>query len=251
MGKLSGEATVGLLFEVVVGILERLRVREPYLIWGLFAIGLLLIGDTIIRGEWANKIAPPLPRRKRRMLWGCLAVFVFFCFGFWIHSKIRQPEEPSPKEQSISVVPKEHHAQLAITMTEWGSKARGKIYAVVTIEPPPPNNLPFHLLLICRVVDNTLDEIEDTQIETSSLRSVSGQTIEMVVSQRFLERAYEFKTVRVILVILPGVIESGQILNLSDVTRLGGQIAGNSTFTPSINKQVIEKSNAVPYQPVI
>lgn len=74
MIKLSGEATIGLFFEVLVGILDHLHVREPYIIWGLFAAGLFLIGDSIIRGEWAEKITDPKKRIARRTLYGAFAL---------------------------------------------------------------------------------------------------------------------------------------------------------------------------------
>jgi hypothetical protein len=70
MSRLSFEATLGLVFEVIVGILDHLHVRDPLIIWGLFVVGLLLIIDSIIRGEWAEKIENPQLRLKRRLLWG-------------------------------------------------------------------------------------------------------------------------------------------------------------------------------------
>jgi hypothetical protein len=41
-------------------------VREPVIIWGLFVVGLALIGDSIVRGDWAKKIANRKARAMRR-----------------------------------------------------------------------------------------------------------------------------------------------------------------------------------------
>jgi hypothetical protein len=109
MPKLSGEATIGLLFEVVVGILDRLHFREPLFIWGLFAVGLLLIGDGIVRGDWANEISDPRVKRQRRFLYGGLAAICLFAFGCWIFVRLR---ERKPDQATASPRPAPN-AQLA------------------------------------------------------------------------------------------------------------------------------------------
>lgn len=88
MTKLSTEATIGLALECGLAILERLHVREPLIIWGLFVMGLLLIFDSIIRGEWAEKIADQSRRRKKRTRMGTIAGVVFIFFGWWIYVRM-------------------------------------------------------------------------------------------------------------------------------------------------------------------
>jgi hypothetical protein len=147
---------------------------------------------------------------------------------------------------TISAVPKEHHAAPEITMTQWGCLTNGRMFADVQVNPPIPSNAPFHMMLIWRVVDNAIDELEDVQIEKSTLRSMSeaGQTIELAVSQDFLQRAYRLKMVHVILVVLPGAVAPAQIMKLSDVTRLGGQIGITNGFVPNVHVTIEKKGNA-------
>lgn len=88
MVKLSTEATVGLLFEVAVGLLDHLHVQEPLIIWGLFLVGLALIADSIIRGEWAEKISDPKVRTRRRVVYGVVAFLCLSVFGWWIFARL-------------------------------------------------------------------------------------------------------------------------------------------------------------------
>jgi hypothetical protein len=138
-----------------------------------------------------------------------------------------------------------HEAKPTITMTRYGSLPNSKMFAVIKVESPPPIDAPFHLLLICRVVDSTVDEMEDPRIEKSSLRTITGQTIEMTVSHDFLERAYKFKFVNIILALLPDGVDPSKIVKLSDVPLLGGQVAINNGFVPTVYP-VAKPKNASP-----
>jgi len=101
MSKLSTEATFGLGFEVLLAILDHLHVREPVLIWGLFVFGLVLICDSILRGEWAERITDQRKRRKRRALWMLVAIVVFLAFGFWVHGRLRI--EPQSQKRPLTL----------------------------------------------------------------------------------------------------------------------------------------------------
>lgn len=105
MAKLSTEATIGLGAELLLAILERLHIREPLFVWGLFALGLLLIADSIVRGEWAEKIADPVRRRKKRIRMGVIAGLAFALFGWWVFVRMQNPSET----QEVMVTPP--HAQ--------------------------------------------------------------------------------------------------------------------------------------------
>jgi len=83
---------------------------------------------------------------------------------------------------------------------------------------------------VTRVQDSSKDEMEDTTIEKSTTLPMAGQTIELGVTQDFLQRAHQWKFVRVILVLLPSTAQSDQISKLSDVLKVGGQIAVNNSF---------------------
>src|SRR5258708_1355482 len=168
--------------------------------------------------------------------------------GYWLLLKherhLAKSHLPNPPDNGASITPVPlHSARPTITMSEYGSEPGSKIYATIRVESPPPSDAPFHLLLATRVQDSTVDEMEDTQIGKSSLLPVTGQTIEVVVPQRFLERAYQLKFVRVILILLPAPIQSDQIAKLSDVIRVGGQIAINNSFVMRV-LPVVPKAGA-------
>jgi hypothetical protein len=78
MFKLSIEGTVGLLFEVVLGILDHLHVREPVVVWGLFIVGLLLISDSIIRSKF---------RKAGKIVGMAIVALAFSLFGVWIFGR--------------------------------------------------------------------------------------------------------------------------------------------------------------------
>jgi hypothetical protein len=54
---------------------------------GLFALGLILISDAILRSEWVSKLETRVARNKRR-LYGIMPVFILFgLFGWWIFGR--------------------------------------------------------------------------------------------------------------------------------------------------------------------
>ncbi|MGA8153599.1 MAG: hypothetical protein WB952_21790 [Terriglobales bacterium] len=100
MTKLSTEATIGLAFEIILAILDHLHVKEPIIIWGLFVVGLVLIGDSISRGEWAEKITNRKARIRRRIVWGAGTGIAFLVFGLWVRTRLLTIETPASPEQS-------------------------------------------------------------------------------------------------------------------------------------------------------
>jgi hypothetical protein len=84
----------------LLAILEHLHIREPLLIWGLFIVGLLLIADGLIRGEWAKEIVDPRHRRKKRIWYSVVGVVCFLLFGLWVHSRLKQDRVVTAKSDS-------------------------------------------------------------------------------------------------------------------------------------------------------
>src|SRR6202035_261608 len=112
MAKLSTEATIGLALEFGLAMLERLHLWEPLLIWGLFGGGLVLVFDSIIRGEWAERIADPARRRKKRIRMGVIAGLMFTLFGWWVFARtqstsetqevmVSTPQHPQPQQPEV------------------------------------------------------------------------------------------------------------------------------------------------------
>lgn len=152
--------------------------------------------------------------------------------------------DTSPSPDTTDTRP---HGSATITMPRdgwmewWGSLPGGVIRVIARVEPFIPYRLHLHLMLICSIQDNTVDEMEDARIEKSSMFSVTEETrlvMEMPVSQEFLKRAYPDKTVHVSLVLLPNPLTSDQISKRSDVGRLGGTLLVTNGFVMHIKRRV-------------
>ena len=133
-------------------------------------------------------------------------------------------------------------------MTEWGSKPPNIAYAVTNVAPIVPYGSHFHLMLICRVVDNTIDEMADTRIEKSAIFSITQAqlALEMPMSQDMMKRTLPHKMVHIALVLLPDGVNADQVKKPSDVTALSGQILVTNSFSPSVQQQIIRKPEPHP-----
>lgn len=89
MPKISLEGTIGLILEVALGILDHLHVQEPFIVWGLFLLGLGLISDAIIRSDWVCNLETIGARNKRRALGMVPVLIAFALFGGWIYGRSR------------------------------------------------------------------------------------------------------------------------------------------------------------------
>src|SRR5262249_31841602 len=109
-------------------------------------------------------------------------------------------------------------------MAEWGAKPPNIVYVVANVGPFVPYKEHFHLMLICRVLDNRVDEMEDSLIERSAFFSASRAqlTMEMTMSQSLMMRAAEHQPemMHVALVAFPSEVQPGQVSKLADVARL-------------------------------
>lgn len=100
MPRLSIEATIGIGLEIVLGILDHLHVKEPLIVWGLFALGFLLISDSILRSEWASSSGHKWSR-MRRSIYGMSPVIIFFSlFGWWIFGRNKVVVPPQVTAQA-------------------------------------------------------------------------------------------------------------------------------------------------------
>jgi hypothetical protein len=90
--KLSTEAKIGIGFEITLAILDRIKIRDPYVLWGLFLAGFALLADSIIRSEWARQPTERVSRIRRRMWPMIMATVCFAGFGYFIFD--HSTEEP-------------------------------------------------------------------------------------------------------------------------------------------------------------
>jgi hypothetical protein len=217
---------------VILYLMEKAAVK---LTW-IFGVGWLSIGAAAlylvlnIPWVWADATTAMRVWRICLVCSGSLLLVGYGAIKIW-------PKDAIGEARAIEMPggrPPVHEANPIITMTSYGSLPNSKMFAIVKVESPPPIDAPFHLLLICRVLDSTVDEMEDPRIEKSSLSPLTGQTIEMTVSQDFLKRAYALKFVHIILVLLPDGVDPNKISKLSDIPLLGGQIVINNGFVPTV-----------------
>lgn len=99
--KLSVEAFLGLLIEVVVVILDHLHVRNSFIIWLFFGIGLLLLLDAVIRSDWAlEKVGR---ERRNRRVWASVPIVVLgLVIGTWIYNRSKQIESGGEDKKELS-----------------------------------------------------------------------------------------------------------------------------------------------------
>jgi hypothetical protein len=105
MPKISWEGTVGLLLEITVGILDHLHIAEPQIIWGLFALGFVLLSDAVIRSDWASKPADSNVRRRNRTLGMLPVIFGAIIFGLMIYAR-GKVENGTVTESQTAVKPR-------------------------------------------------------------------------------------------------------------------------------------------------
>jgi hypothetical protein len=76
------------------------------------------------------------------------AMLYFSLIGIQIRTQYKQ-------DHPVQIDPHEHKAGMTISFTGWGSLPPNKVFATINVEPAPPQNAPFHLLLVCRVAEIT------------------------------------------------------------------------------------------------
>lgn len=125
MPKLSWEALVGIVLEIVVEILNELHVREPVIVWGLFIVGLVLLLDAIVRSNW----------RKRRKFIGVVAMLAVG-FGFGLLINAREKAEATVNE-SNPALPESATVSPAVPRPDLGTSRKPHRGAVPTKKSQP------------------------------------------------------------------------------------------------------------------
>ncbi|HZR31651.1 MAG TPA: carboxypeptidase-like regulatory domain-containing protein [Terriglobales bacterium] len=166
---------------------------------------------------------------------------------------LQVPLEPLSPRAPVKHTDSAHFGEVNIKMprdgwmAEWGAKPPNVVRVVARAEPFLPYRGAVHLMLICRVVDNTIDEMQDTAIEKSVLFSPTQAQfeMEMTLSQSFLQRAstHAPQMAHVSLVFLPRNANPANILKLADVERVGGSILITNGFGLALASQIERTGN--------
>lgn len=120
MPTVSFEGASGIVLALVIVVLDQLGVKNPYILWGAFALAAVVSVDNAVRGDWANKITDAGIRRRKRGLWCFLILVGFALFGYWIVAQVR----PEPFAGNIQVDP---------TTVKFGGVPVGKVSTIAAI----------------------------------------------------------------------------------------------------------------------
>ena len=118
-------------------------------------------------------------------------------------------------------------------LATWGTAPPNKMGVVVDTNKLLDKQKSYHLLLVGRPADHTLDAKRDTGIIKSSIFGIAGGLLPMeaVISQEQLQRmANNGGWLEFYLVILPKDIEVDQIKVLEDAENHGGQVLESHSF---------------------
>jgi hypothetical protein len=234
MPRLSVEATIGLGFEIVLAILEHLHVREPIIIWGLFFVGLLLIGDSIVRGEWAQKIVDNRSRKKRRAFYLALTMVCFIAFGWFIFVRTQSKEHVIDPTDASTINDKE----FLDTVNAWGVQAPpagstgGEGYEDINTTRLLPFRDKYDLMLAARVHDTHLSAFKDSNIQKSNLFPIptpppDTMRITVILPSPFLASRLSAGSngeMEFHLCLIPHSLDASTIVNLDDITGRGGHV---------------------------
>ena len=209
---------------------------HPYFSLGAFT-GATILGawawyDYRIKKEPAGFVGTPENKRRYQLQAICaavsaiiLVVAVPIVYGHYRTPKVipKSPVTPSDKVQVEFKMP------LTGWMTAWGSKPPDIAYATVNAEQFLPYKEHMRLMLICRAVDDTVDELQDEDIQKSSVftPTQSVMNMEMHLTQKLMTKAATYsplQMVHVALILMKQDLDTGKIKKLADVSSLGGNI---------------------------
>jgi hypothetical protein len=80
MPKMSYEGLVGTVMTLIIVVLEQAGVRNPYVLWGAFALAWGVCVDAVIRSAWT----------KRRKTWASITILILYgLFGIYLIRQLR------------------------------------------------------------------------------------------------------------------------------------------------------------------
>jgi hypothetical protein len=176
-------------------------------------------------------------------------------------TKAEQPTTAQPNNRTPQTMPNgmsvEFHMPPSGWMTAWGSKPPDVAYAVAEATQFVPYKDQLRLLLVCRVVDDLIDELQDENIQKSPAftPTQSAMSMEMHMSRALMGKAATYpppQMIHVALVLIKSDVDLGKIKKLADVQPLGGTILVVNGFGMNVKTHrtwVPGKSSDVSTQP--
>jgi len=219
---------------------------------GLIVWAALDHGSTVGFDNW--RWLPSRYRNKRvphEYIVGIPIIAAIFLVGILLHHA--ESKRIDNQVQDI------HHVTLTMPprgwLLEWGeSIPQNTVRSVADVTTIIPYRSHFHLLLVYRLADNTVDEQDDSKIIKSGLFSVTEDSrlvMDTQLSQAFLDNAVADKSagvvvipMRVILLILPTSIGPEKISKISDAARFGGAVLTTNGFGLPTEKKILRRPRA-------
>jgi hypothetical protein len=177
-------------------------------------------------------------------------------FGIYVWPKRETTTQTPAPGESIDVLigPKHHSTTFSMPREGWlsgyGSRPPNIVWALANTKPFVPYSDHVQILIVARASDQTIDALQDTTIEKSSVFHPSQEHLrmEMTVSQAFLKKVSEREQpeVEVTLVALPEEADASKIYKLADVKSMKGSTLITSTFDMGIHKTPDSTPNSNP-----
>jgi hypothetical protein len=173
---------------------------------------------TAVTGISVLKFVRQMPRLRRGLGWSLVVLATgFYVFDVADRFGAFAPAVPQEAVQDYGLLP-------------------GAIpYMIVNPRGLPKQSEKFNLMLLVRVPFANVDPFRDTDIEKSTLYTISDYpiTLSLKLSEEFVRRvtATNPMATELNLIMLPVSLVPDQVLNLSDVSRLGGKFVSRRGFT--------------------
>jgi hypothetical protein len=178
---------------------------------------------------------------NRTLLFVCAVIGVpsaYFTFDSWRLS--RNDTDTNPLHVTLTPGPpaKGRLGVLKFTapkegwLSQWGDTPPNVLYGVTPGVDLGPAKDQYRFILVARMDNPTIDQMEDTTILKSVAYSIKNETtmLAIPVSQDFLLRVAPAHMVYISLILLPSTVHPDQIRKLADVEKRGGGILATNAF---------------------
>lgn len=241
---------------------EGLFTGRPWYLWGSALFVAIVVHNfglrwPQIKARFGNRLSLPVEAVASKVSgWGrwrkvsAYAALILSMAGFayrgYIYYHKHWSEPPQPTSVTITMPP-------AGWLAEWGTVTASDpsgptVRCVAVVTPLIPYRDKFHLMLIYRRDNKTIDEDEDTEIGKSALFSVGTDNQlamdtrlanELIFSPTDTRTGTVIVPMRVVLILLPSNTPQSAISKISDVRRRRGDILTRNGFPMTLNRKAI------------